>query len=531
MKIRILHSHMRKIIILPILLLLILSCSNNAPKVNLADFKVAEELTLSYWIPVPKYAWYRDFLYEELEKVTGIHIDFKHTKTTSPEAQFAELTALSASGNLPDIIEWNWLKQHPEGIDSAINNGMILPLQEHVIQYAPNFYKVISRNEDISRSVSTPSGNIYGFPSLLIDTETRAVGGLLIRRRWLEQLEINIPETIEDWRFMLRLMKETDFGTLGSAPEYPFCFPAIYEADGLMFFEESNFFAGSWGVSHGMYRNKKGEIIYGPIQSGYLNMLTELNSWYEEGLIHPALEGPLQRQTRFLKIMMKCGATYGTYDVLSDSSTSSVLDYVPAPPPRLEGEDTRGAQLKPVHTGLGAAAISAESENAIAAVRYLDVLYSDWGKTLFNFGIEGEIYEYANDIPVLIDNILESKILHKYSRWFFNINGPFEQSGILLEQIRRRNLNETVEDNPWLSNAEQPVESIINYDPIGNSEYQSIMIPIKNHVNNGFMEFVNGSRSLWEFDNFVKEVENLGLSKAVSLLNSAYADFYSKPVY
>ncbi len=537
---------MRIVVAVVIVWILLAACGEGGrEEFDLDALHVSDGLTLRYWMARPPRGASRvemseHAVYEELEKVTGVKIEFEYPISNDPTKQ---LEVLREADDLPDIIEWNWLLDYPGGADAALDEGMILPLRDLILQYAPNLLKKISGNEELMRAVTSRDGRFYAFPSLNIEPETQAFGGLMIRRKWIEQLGAPMPETINDWRNLLLSMREADFGTPGSGSEYPFFFPVFrsFQTGEITYYflEESNAFAGTWGVSHGMYRDESGRVRYGPIQPGYRAMLTELNRWFEEGLIHPALAEP-GGGGGFFTIVAKSGATLGVYDFLTFLEP---IDYLRAPPPVLDDSDASlGSQRTSVYDGARSAAVAASSSNGIAAVRWLDVAYSDWGKRLFNYGIEGTSYTIEQGEPVLLDSVLGSyrralgttskysNDLMKYSRILFG--GPFERSGRLLAQLRRREGDREVgEADPWLTGSWRPPETVFTYDAGRREEYRRLIGPIRRRARTGFAAFVTGRRPLAEFDDYVRDIEALGVADAISLIYNAEADFYTKTVF
>lgn len=523
--------------------ILIASCGNSGEEFDLAEFAVAEDLSLSYWMPLPsgtgtRIAMERHRAYQELESVTGVRIEFIHPIVTQPQNQLA---LLRESDDLPDIIEWNWLTWYPGGPEAAIEDGMILPLRDLVIQHAPNLFKVITEDEQVSRAVSTPTGELYAFPHLARDAESRTEYGLMIRGDWLDQLEIPVPDTIDQWRNMMLAMRDSSFDTPGRGAEYPFFFP-VFRGFGdddptYFFFDEANPFAGAWGVSHGFLRDDDGRVVYGPVQPGYRDMLAELHSWYADGLINPSLAEAAGGRSLF-DVIAKSGATVGSYGFMAFLRP---IDYVTAPPPALDDSPVVGAGFEPVYNGSRSAAVAASTEHPVEAVRWLDVAYSGWGKRLLNFGIEGESYELVDGEPVLLDSILDSYVkslggstqyssaLSQFSRAL--LGGPFEESGALVSQLRSRTFATESEPTPWVEHAVEPVDLVMRYDRGRSEEFNRIMEPIISHARASFTAFVIGQRPLDEFDRFVSEIEALGLNEAISIIYLAESEFYAKPVW
>ena len=526
-------------------ILAIVSCTESAAELDLSGLHIGDEITLRYWMPEPptnivKFKMAEHHVYQKLEEVTGVKVEFVYPSSPDTERQ---LTLLREADDLPDILEWNWRANYPGGPDAAIDDGMILPLRDLFVQHAPNLYKILSDNEEALRSVTTGSGRFYVFPSLNIDLDTRAQSGLMIRRDWIEKLEIAVPSTIADWRDMMRAMKETDFGTAMQGSEYPFFIPVFgnFSTGDVWFYylEESNAFASAWGVSHTLYRDESHRVVYGPIQPGYRDMLYELNRWYSEGLIHPWLGNPGGRN--FYDLIAKSGATIGSYDFLSYLQP---FRYVQAPPATLADNTVPlGSELNPIYSGWRSAAISATSPNAVEAAQWLDVAYGGWGARLFNYGIEDESYRVEEDQPLLIDSMLQSyesavrnkselsSKFMKYSRIL--LSGPFESSGSLVKVLNRAYLKSqsALDPNPWLLGARTPPTNVLLYDAGRRSDFNRLMNPVRTHARSNLAAFILGERSLEEFDEYVREIEELGIGDAISLIYNSEADFLTKVVY
>lgn len=69
------------------------------------------------------------------QEQTGAAIEFQHPPTGQLKEQFS---LIMADGNLPDLMEYNWLVDYPGGPEKAIQDGVILPLNDIFEQYCPN---------------------------------------------------------------------------------------------------------------------------------------------------------------------------------------------------------------------------------------------------------------------------------------------------------------------------------------------------------------------------------------------------------
>ena len=124
--------------ILSMLLVLAMLLSTGITAVFAAE---AETPTLTYWTNLSStdasvMSSLDDNLYmQELQARTGVDLEFLHPAVGQENEQFS---LLIASGELPDIIEWNW-SGYAGGIQKAIDDGVILPLNDLIAQYAPNY--------------------------------------------------------------------------------------------------------------------------------------------------------------------------------------------------------------------------------------------------------------------------------------------------------------------------------------------------------------------------------------------------------
>jgi len=167
---------------------------------------VTQPLTLSYWCPMSSNvsATMKTFgeiaAYKELEKRTGIHLEFQHPPLNQETEQFNLLTA---SGKYPDVIEYNWLSNAPGGPARFVKDGVIIRLNEQIDKYAPNLRRVLADHPEWRKQIITDEGDIYAFPFIRSDVKLLVSTGLAVRQDWLDKLGLKTPTTLDEWRTML----------------------------------------------------------------------------------------------------------------------------------------------------------------------------------------------------------------------------------------------------------------------------------------------------------------------------------------
>ena len=141
-------------------------CSNNETE------KVSDNQPLTYWVNFDSAASMtmselgESPFAKKLTEETGIDVQFIHP----PQGQASEkFNILIASGELPDIIEYDWTR-YPGGPEKAIDDGVIVDLTDKIKEYAPNLYKYLKEHEEVDKLVKTDSGKYFAFPVSFVNS-------------------------------------------------------------------------------------------------------------------------------------------------------------------------------------------------------------------------------------------------------------------------------------------------------------------------------------------------------------------------
>lgn len=482
-----------------------------------------EPVTLTMWAVMPNqvYSTVKSLgeteVYQELEKRTGVHIEFIHP----PEGNENEnLNILLASGELPDIIENNWAA-FSGGPERALQDGYIIPLNEVMKKDAPNISKILKENSEWDRMVKTDDGRYYAFPFLRSSEELVVFFGLVLRKDWLEDLHLDIPTTIDDWYTTLKAFKEKKGATT------PLTFEKQYELNG-----KYGTFSGAYGVKKGFYV-EDGRVVYGAIQPGFKSHLETLKKWYSEGLLDPDF-GLNDRKAVDSKVL---SGQAGAFQEYAGSGMGRFLDamaqkdpkfsLVAAPYPVLKKGDTpKFGQRDDYYSGSYSAAITTNCKNVDVAAKWLDYGYGEAGHALFNFGIEGESYTMQNGKPTYTDNIFKNpegltlaQSLGRYTR--ANYGGQFVQD---VEYIRQYMTRPEQKDaiSVW-AQTEAKKYNLPKVTPNAeeSSELASIMNEVDTYTSEMLLKYVMGTESLDTFDSYVEKVKKMNIQKAIDIEQQA----------
>jgi putative aldouronate transport system substrate-binding protein len=442
---------------------------------------------------------------KELEKRTGVHIEYSHPSSTTQQEQF---NLLIASGNLPDIMWYSTNSAYyTGGLDAMVTDGNFLDLNDYK-EYMPNYFAAINRNEETKRQCYTDEGRMAVAWMLNIEKEWDW-GGPLIRQDWLQECGLEVPKTYDDWTTMLTAFKEK-YGA--KAP--------VLTGSKTLFNMLDDINAG-FGVSDDFY-NVDGVVTYGPIQEGYKKFLTLMNEWYEKGLLDPEF---MTRDTADLTTLAngQTGALlFGIWTQPTAYKAQYKVDLVPAPYPSIDGSTTHlGWQQYEITSE--AVGITTSCKDPILAAKWIDYLYSEEGSILRNYGVEGVSYEYIEGVPQFTQEVRDKKATGNYSN--YDWTGICQGIGIYdwknsLYGNDEKNLScYDVWDASTDGSYTMPPITLTADE---GTKFSTQMGDIKTYAEECTLKFVTGSMDInTEWDAYVEQMKSMGVDKATALKQAA----------
>ncbi|OBZ10225.1 extracellular solute-binding protein [Bacillus sp. FJAT-26390] len=464
--------------------------------------------------------------FQDWQKKTGVSLEF----TAPPTGQTKEaLNVMLASGDLPDMIEYNYLGDFPGGPEKAIKDGYILKLNDLIDKHAPNLKKFLQDNPDIDKMVKTDSGSYYAFPFIRGDEYLRVFQGPIIRKDWLDELGLPVPETIEDWTKTLTAFKEKKGA---AAPFAVVSKPRFFNESG------NGAFIGAFGVTRGFYL-EDGTVKFGPAENGFKEYLSLFRQWYGDGLLDKNIA---TADTKSLDGNMASGATgasvgnagggIGKWQPLVEGSDPKAV-LVAAPYPVLnKGETPKFGQKHKAYASEGTVAISATAKDPVLAVKMLDYGYSEEGRMFFNFGTEGVSYNLEDGYPKYTDLLMKNpdklapaQAISLYARGSYN--GPFIQDKRYAEQFFALQTQRDAVGIWQKTDADKYSLPPITPTPEESSEYATIMNDINTLVDEMTLKIILGSEPVGQYASYVEKMKSLKLDRAIEIQQAAL-DRYNK---
>lgn len=145
-------------------------------------------------------------VYQEMEKITGIHIDFIHPASGQEKEQFG---IMIAAGDLPDII--GAADNYAGGEFRGVGDGAFVDLAPYLEQNAPDYYNLINSDNELKREVTGDEGVIAAFYRIK-PVQDPPWSRPILRQDWLKELNIEVPRTIVDYEDLFKALLKFIFG-------------------------------------------------------------------------------------------------------------------------------------------------------------------------------------------------------------------------------------------------------------------------------------------------------------------------------
>ena len=350
-----------------------------------------------------KYTWREDWpVAKELTRLTGVRLkNVASMATTSSKEAF---NLMLVSGNLPDIVAGDGLKAQfmRYGME-----GAFIPLDPLIATHAPHLQRFLDAHADIRRAITAADGHIYFIPYI---PDGRAARGWFIRQDWLDQLGLPVPTDVHALYTTLKAFRERDPNGNGRRDEVPYFVRESAELGRLFTLWDAR--SSGSDSAHDFYV-EGGKVRHPYADPAYRVAIRNVAQWYREGLIDREVftRGPRARDV--LLANNQGGLTHDWF--ASTASYNGVLEkripgfkLLPLPPPAsISGrriEENRRALLKP-----DGWAITAANKQPVETIKLFDFYFSDIGRRLANFGVEGVHYDLVDGQPRFKASVLTSR--------------------------------------------------------------------------------------------------------------------------
>lgn len=457
------------------------------------------------------------------QEATGVELEV----VSYPDVQ--AMTLMLSSGELPDIVwGYDFASAYPGGVETAIADGIIEPIGNY-IEYMPDIDAIISENDLFRKTLSTNDGVLWGLGNVKDDDYLCASSGLIIRADWLEDLGLDMPETPDDLYNVLKAFKEE------KGAEVPFSLIKTFLTSHCLY---QGFITPGFGLVKSGWYMDDGEAHYGSAEKEYKDVLVWLNKLYTEGLLDTNFQTVDTATANANFLSGKSGLTYGAIGSGMGTYLSTETedpDFAVAgvgPLVQKEGDTPLCTAYSP-RVNTSGAVITGACENPEAAAMFLNYAYTEEGRLLFNFGVEGESYTMVNGVPTYTEEITNNPNMTKVQA--LSNYTVVLQTGAYLQMkeymVQYNGLPEQQAALASWSNSlaiEHYMPNLIMSEEDG-AEFSKIMGDIDTYRSEMTIKYITGLESLDTFETvYLPMLEKMGMDRAIELEQAALDAFNAR---
>ena len=458
--------------------------------------------------------------FQLMEELTGCHVEWIHPASGANEEK---LNLIIASGNLPDMIVYNW-KGIAGGAKMYVEDEVILPLGSMVEKYMPNLTAYNEENPDVKKQYTDDDGEIYYIPFIRKDKELKVFEGPQIRQDWLDNLGLEMPQTPDELYEVLKAFKTQDPNGNGEADEIPM--------SGVKF-EGTAWAIGNllwgFGTTNDFYV-KEGNVTYGILEDEFEEGLQFIEKLYSEGLIDPDYLLN-ERDKMDSKVMNdKVGFVYSLqpgnyYSNMNDGTRKVVGTPHFAKTPGMNNNVYDATYIQDVTTT--SIAVTTANENPAGSLKWLDNFYGGKGLEYMNFGKEGVSFDWVDGYPKLSDEYIfhnpngkSQQEMCGLSLGAYQSNFPTLQDWRYYEQILTPWGKESIET--WSNSANTDgILPTLNFTTEESEEIAQNMSQIETYTSEWINKVVIGNGSIDELPAIRERIQSMGIGDVLEIYNTA----------
>ena len=495
------------------------------PAMNEGQYPIAEEgVTLTYWLQLDGTStkYMTDFqgnpAYRKVQEDTGITLEFIHPAAGSAKESF---NLMLNSGKLPDMFQVSNENWYTGGTQAMYDDGIIIDITPYLDEYAPQ-YKEVSEYNDLGYAQMHKDGKVLAFYKVTYGDKTPYIF-FDTHKDWMEEYPAGEPVTLDEYEAYFDWILENKEGVI---PVW-FSMSAEMQMDLTM---------GAYDFLYNWYLVDGSRTVnYWACADGYKDWLTRMNDWYNKGYFSRDFASLTSDEVNALWDAGKLAVSADGGAFNTRAFTPINLNF-----PRLAADSVIGYAQASNPVGDGGdypAMITTACDNVEAAVQFFNYGYTFEGSLPYNFGIEGEAWNWdENNMPKFTElctnnpdgltNIDVCWVLHVHfaTRYTYPDDLTIPAAG-----------TEDIDDyQAWRTRfaGDENFQNFLQMPPITltaeeSAERTDIMVQVDTFAKEKMFQFITGAESLDNFDSYLAELKDLGIDRAKEITQEATDRFYA----
>lgn len=447
-----------------------------------------------------------------------------------PEADYGtQKNLLIAGDNLPDAF-WNSQFSDYDLVKYGAN-GVIIQLDDLIGEYMPNLSAALEKDPSIKSMITAPDGHIYSLPNKEEMGLSSAPFFTSINKSWLDNLGLEEPTTIEEFRDVLRAFKNEDANGNGDpSDEIPFSFMHMWWCADI----------GDLMAPFGMADNtdhlivRDGKVIYTAQQEEYKEAIKFFGEMYQEGLIDQEVftQDPAQYLAKGQneKDVLGSFIWWETDEVVGGTRADKFVLLEPfknADGVQVTGRSNYGDSSR------SALVVTNANENVPETLRFIDMMYAKEVSPQIQWGPIGKVFEKNAAGKLVWLDAPEGTSMGEYRQMV----APGGGSPVI---ITSEDFENVVEMEPRAQERLKVVQEV--FEPHMEPEnFPNIFFTPEeldriNDINVDLTDFVNNKRATWikngniesEWDSYLEELNKIGIDELVGIYQAGLDRFNNK---
>lgn len=472
----------------------------------LADLNITEYGQFDYW--------------DDLTEMTNVEVDFKYFSFMAWSEQY---NLFIAAGDYTDFVVGG---DYSSGLLAGVEDEYIRDLSNIIEEYAPNYY---NRVVDLGYEEKVKTDGYWLTINSFYD-EYRENQGMLIRKDWLDELGMDIPQTWDEFYEVLLAFK-TEYD--------PFKVIDINSECSMTNFGGFDFPYYSVAMGSLPYYQVDGVVRCSIIEDCYKEYLQTLKQYYDDGIIEKDFMtrsyDPMNSQfngwiqTNDLGLWNASIEGISTVESLEKDEGFEIAPLVG--PMENEGDVKQCSELTISDQSSTIITTGCDDDELELVMKWLDFWYTDEGVRLYNYGLEGIDYTVTENGVEFTEETVNNEYglsLDQYLRCrtpFANLTGM---------SIRTRTASQYDELQMqawdlWTSVAVDGDRAIPSGATLGadeGAERSQIGADICTYADENIPQFIMGELNFEEdWDNFVQTCENMNIARCIELTQEAYDEY------
>lgn len=491
-----------------------------------------------------------NYLTQLLEKELNVSLEFVFLPSAADDAKSKFAIMTSSNATLPDIV------LNPGFSDLEIadygSKGVFIPLNSYIEdpEMTQWFNQVDQTDrETMIRMTTSPDGNIYALANFSPEDWNLTPFRYWINKVWLDKLGLETPKTTDDFYNVLKAFATEDPNGNGVADEIAItgckngwgCNPVYYLMNSFTFYNGNQ-------SSGGLALADDGKTVAAPFTTdGWKAGIEYMTKLCSEGLLSPAVF--TQDQTQFqavlsneVQITGSCAAGgYGLWPGAQESVNFQEMEMLPP----VEGPEGVAYAVYADYTPASAFLITKDCKNPEVAIKLGDLFYRQdvsytvrYGEEDVDWTTDPEIcknfkglFEESEGIPCSFTqlNVIWSTVQNKM--WYGQ--GPRYTSLMQYRGIDGQYPEDPNKINYMVLSRQKSAEYYYNahpetvlptllYQKEESEELAQIQESITTYVDQCLAEFITGNRPISDWDNYIKELDTMGLQTWLDTAQIAY---------